>query len=186
MIFLPGAPDFTTWSPYSGKKNPYHKKGQEPWWNPYNNPVNEPTELIAFLFNWSGAPWLTQKWVLQSEKVYLTGPEGMPGDDDCGQMSAWYALCAIGMHQSCPGNPRFEIFTPIFDRVTLNLDPTYTKGGSFTITATHHSPGDIYIQSAKLNGQPFNRCWMSYSEITAGGTLDLVLGPQPNKSWGAQ
>ena len=184
--FFSRAPDFTTWSPYSGIKNPYHKQGDEPWWNPYNNPVNEPTELIPFLFNWSGAPWLTQKWVLQSEKVYLTGPEGVPGDDDTGQMSAWYVLCAIGMHQSCPGNPRFEIFTPIFDKITLTLDPTYTKGGTFTITAKHTSPADIYIQSATFNGKPFNRCWLNYSEISAGGNLNLVLGPQPNKSWGIQ
>ena len=184
--FFARTPDFATWSPYSGTKNPYHKKGMEPWWSPYNNPVNEPTELIPFLFNWSGAPWLTQKWVLQTEKVYLTGPEGLPGDDDTGQLSAWYVLCAAGMHQSCPGNPRFEIFTPVFDKVTLKLDPAYTKGGSFTITAKHHAPADIYIQSATFNGQPLNRCWLNYSEISAGGTLDLVLGPQPNTTWGVQ
>ena len=184
--FFTRTPDFSTWSPYSGTKNPYHQKGQEPWWNSYNNPVNEPTELIAFLFNHSGAPWLTQKWVLQSEKVYLTGPEGMPGDDDTGQMSAWYVLAAIGLHQICPGDLRYEIFTPVFDNISLKLDPKYTKGGTFTVTAKHHSPADIYIQSATLNGQPLNRCWLNYSEIVAGGSLDLVLGPQPNKTWGIE
>ena len=184
--FFERTPDFSTWSPYSGTKNPYHKKGQEPWWNSYNNPVNEPTELIAFLFNRAGAPWLTQKWVRQSEKVYLTGPEGMPGDDDCGQMSAWYVLAASGLHQSCPGDQRYEIFTPLFDKVTLTLDPTYTKGGTFTITTKNNSPEHIYIQSAMFNGQPFNRCWLSYAEISAGGTLELVLGAEPNKKWGIQ
>lgn len=184
--FFARTPDFTTWSPYSGTKNPYHKKGQEPWWSPYNNPVNEPTELIPFLFNRAGAPWLTQKWVRKTEQVYLTGAEGMPGDDDCGQLSAWYVLAAIGLHQCCPGDPRFEVFTPMFDKVTLTLDPTYAKGGTFTITARNNSPENIYIQSATFNGRPFNRCWLNYAEIAGGGTLDLVLGPQPNKSWGIQ
>jgi predicted alpha-1,2-mannosidase len=184
--FFTRTPDFATWSPYSGTKNPYHQKGQEPWWNPYNNPVNEPTELIPFLFNRAGAPWLTQKWVRQSQKVYLTGPEGMPGDDDTGQMSAWYVLASIGLHQSCPGDPRFEVFTPMFDRVTIRLDPKYTKGGTFTITTTNNSPANIYIQSATLNGRVFNRCWLDYSEIAAGGALNLVLGPHPNETWGIQ
>ncbi len=119
-------------------------------------------------------------------KVYLTGPEGMPGDDDCGQMSAWYVLAAIGLHQICAGDPRFEIFTPIFDKVTLPLDPKYTNGGTFTITTKNNSPQNIYIQSATFNGKPFNRCWLNFAEISAGGNLDLVLGPQPNKSWGVQ
>ncbi len=184
--FFERTPDFSTWSPYSGTKNPYHQKGQEPWWNSYNNPVNEPTELISLLFNRAGAPWLTQKWVRKSQQVYLTGPEGMPGDDDCGQMSAWYVLAAIGLHQLCEGDPRFEVFTPMFDKVTLTLDPKYAKGGTFTITTKNQSPENIYIQSARLNGKPFNRCWLNYTEIAAGGTLNLVLGPRPNKAWGVE
>ena len=182
--FFERAPDFTKWSPYSGTKNPFHHKGQEPWWNSYNNPVNEPTELIAFLFNRAGAPWLTQKWVHQSEKVYLPGPEGMPGDDDVGQMSAWYVLAACGLHQACPGDPRFELFTPLFNKVTVKLDPKYAQGSSFVITAKNNSAENIYIQSALLNGRPLDRCWLSYAEIAAGGTVELVLGPQPNKAWG--
>ena len=70
--------------------------------------------------------------------------------------------------------------------MTYKFDPKYAKGGSFTITAKNNSPDNIYIQSASLNGKPLNRCWLSYAEITAGGTLDLVLGPQPNKSWGIE
>lgn len=139
-----------------------------------------------FLFNRAGAPWLTQKWVLQTELVYNTGPEGLPGDDDVGQLSAWYALCAVGLAESCPGDPRLEIFTPLFDKMTLNLDPKYAKGKSFIITAKNNSAQNPYIQSAMLNGQPLNRCWLNYSEITSGGTLDLVLGPTPNKQWGVQ
>ena len=158
--------------------------GGRTWSSPYNNPGNEPTELFAFLFNRAGAPWLTQKWVLQEEHVYNTGPEGLPEDDDVGQLSAWYVLAAAGLAQACPGDPRFEIFTPLFDKITLKLDAKGAQGKSFTITTKNNSPQNPYIQSALLNGQPFDRCWLSYAEIASGGTLDLVLGPQPQTKWG--
>jgi putative alpha-1,2-mannosidase len=79
---------------------------------------------------------------------------------------------------------RYEIFSPLFDKVTIRLDPQYAKGGTFTITAKNNSPANVYIQSATLNGKPLNRCWITYREITTGGNLDLVLGPDPNKQWG--
>lgn len=153
-------------------------------WNAYYNQPNEPVHLIPFLFNRAGAPWLTQKWIRKIDEAYTVGPNGLCGDEDVGQMSAWFILAAIGIHQACPGDPRFEIFTPLFDKVTLHPDPCYTKGGTFTITAKNNSPEDIYIQSATLDGKPLNRCWIDYKEIIAGGNLDLVLGPQPNKNWG--
>lgn len=181
--FFTRSPDYTKWNPYLGTPNP---NGGRSWSSPYNNPGNEPTELIAFLFNRAGAPWLTQQWVLQEENVYNIGPEGLPGDDDVGQLSAWYVLSAIGLAQLCPGDPRFEIFTPLFDKIALKFDPKYATGKSFTITAKNRSPANRYIQSARLNGKLLNRCWLSYAEITAGGTLELVLGPQPNKSWGVE
>jgi predicted alpha-1,2-mannosidase len=179
--FFTRSPDYSKWNPYMGTPNP---NGGRSWSSPYNNPGNEPTELIAFLFNRAGAPWLTQKWVLQEEQVYNVGPEGLPGDDDVGQLSAWYVLAAIGLAQICPGDPRFEVFTPLFDKITINLDPKYAKGKTFTITTENNSPANPYIQSATLNGKPLNRCWLNYSEITAGGSMNLVLGAQPNKSWG--
>jgi predicted alpha-1,2-mannosidase len=181
--FFTRSPDYSKWDAHLAAPDPIAGKS---WSRAYNNPGNEPTELIVYLFNRAGAPWLTQKWVLDEEQVYTTGPDGVPGDDDVGQLSAWYVLSAIGLAQVCPGDPRFEIFTPLFDKITLNFDPKYAKGKSFTITAKNNSPGNPYIQSATLNGQPLNRCWLNYGEITAGGTLDLVLGPQPNKSWGVE
>jgi predicted alpha-1,2-mannosidase len=156
-------------------------------WNNYDNQPNEPSHLIPFLFNRIGAPWLTQKWVRRlCAETYGASANGLCGDDDEGQVSAWFVLGASGLAQACPGDPRYEIFTPLFDKVTLNLNPTYSKGKSFVITAKNNSPENVYIQSATLNGQPFNRCWLNYSEITAGGTLDLVLGPQPNQAWGVE
>lgn len=154
-------------------------------WSNYENQPNEPSHLIPFLFNRVDAPWLTQKWVRKvASTTYGAAPNGLCGDEDVGQMSAWYVLAASGLHQACPGDPRFEIFTPLFDKVTMNFDPKYSKGSPFTITTQNNSPDNVYIQSATLNGQPFNRCWLSYQEIVAGGTLDLVLGPQPNEQWG--
>ncbi len=99
-------------------------------------------------------------------------------------MSAWFVLAASGLHQACPGDPRYEIFSPLFDKVTFRLDPKYSKGGKFIVTARNNSRDNIYIQSAKLNGQPLDRCWITYREITAGGRLDLTLGPKPNIEWG--
>ena len=156
-------------------------------WNWYYNQPNEPSHLIPFLFNRAGAPWLTQKWVRRiCTEAYGASPNGLCGDDDEGQVSSWYVLGASGLAQACPGDPRYEIFTPLFDKVTLNLNPVYSKGRTFVVTAKNNSPENVYIQSATLNGQPLNRCWLNYAEITAGGTLEVVLGPQPNTSWGVQ
>ena len=155
--------------------------------NPYYEQGNEPSHLIAFLFNRIGEPWLTQKWVHRiCTEAYSAAPNGLSGDDDEGQVSAWYVLGASGLAQACPGDPRYELFTPLFDKVTLNLNPKYSKGKAFVVTTQNNSPDNIYIQSAKLNGQPLNRCWLNYAEIAAGGTLDFVLGPQPNMQWGVE
>ena len=151
---------------------------------PYYNHPNEPVHLIPFLFNRAGAPWLTQKWVRVIDQAYKTGTDGLCGDEDAGQMSAWFVLAASGLAQACPGDLRYEIFTPLFDRITFRLDSKFTKGGNFTVTAKNNSPTDIYIQSATLNGKPLDRCWLTYQEIVNGGTLDLVLGPNPNQAWG--
>ena len=101
-------------------------------------------------------------------------------------MSAWFVLASSGLHQACPGDTRFEIFTPLFDKVTIKLEPKYTKGGTFTIVTRNNSPENVYIQSATLNGKPLNRCWLDYKEIVAGGTLELTLGSTANQSWGLQ
>ncbi len=153
--------------------------------NHFENQSNEPSHLIPFLFNRAGAPWLTQKWVRKLvTETYGASPNGLCGDDDVGQMSAWYVLAASGLHQACPGDSRFEIFSPLFKRVTLHTDPKYASGGTFTISAADNSPANVYIQSARLNGVALDRCWLDYSEIVRGGTLDLVLGPEPNRKWG--
>ena len=155
-------------------------------WNELYNHANEPVHFMPFLFNRAGAPWLTQKWVrFISERAYGDDPyNGLCGDEDVGQMSAWFILAASGLHQACPGDTRYELFTPLFDRIGIRIDPVYGKDRTFVITTRGNGPGERYIRSATLNGKPLNRCWLSHREIVAGGTLEFDLSAEPNKSWG--
>jgi putative alpha-1,2-mannosidase len=110
--------------------------------------------------------------------------EGLVGNEDVGQMSAWYVLAAIGIHPVCPGDPRYEICSPLFNKVTIQLDPKYTTGKTFTIITHNNSTQNLYIQSAKLNGKPYNKCWINHQDIAKGGILELTMGKQPNRNWG--
>ncbi len=153
-------------------------------WNDYYNHANEPVHLVPFLFNRAGAPWLTQKWVRYiCEKAYGGDVHGLSGDEDVGQMSSWFVLAASGIHQACPGDTRYELFTPLFDKVHIRVDPVYGAGATFDIAAHNNGPGPRYIESAKLNGKPLGRCWLDHKEIVAGGLLELELGDAPNKDW---
>lgn len=154
-------------------------------WNDYYNHSNEPVHLVPFLFNRAGAPWLTQKWArFICEKAYGSDVYGLCGDDDVGQMSSWYVLAASGIHQACPGDMRYEVFTPLFDKVDIRIDPVYGRGKVFSIVAHNNGPGPRYIRSARLNGQRFNRCWLDHKEIVSGGVLELELSTEPNRDWG--
>ena len=155
-------------------------------WNDYYNHPNEPCHHVAFLFNYVGRPWLTQKWTRQiCKKAYGSGVRGLCGNEDVGQMSAWYVLAATGLHPVCPGDSVYLITSPVFSKVSIRLDPAYFKGGCFSVVAKNNSAENIYIQSARLNGQRFDRPWITHAEIAAGGTLELEMGPHPNTSWGA-
>ena len=157
-------------------------------WNDYYNQANEPVHHVPFLFNRLGAPWLTQKWArLICDRAYHNSEEdGLVGNEDVGQMSAWYVLAAAGFHPVCPGDNRYELFSPLFKKVSIQLDPVYASGGKFTIVAKNNSPANYYIQSAKLNGKSYNKCWISHSDIVKGGLLELVMGDQPNMNWGKE
>lgn len=154
-------------------------------WNDYYNHANEPVHHVPFLFNRLGAPWLTQKWTRAiCSKAYHNAVTGLVGNEDVGQMSAWYVLAASGFHPVTPGSTRYELTSPVFNKVVLQLDPAYAKGKQFTIIANGNSEGNIYIQSATLNGKPYNRSYIDHKDIMAGGTLVMQMGSQPNKSWG--
>ncbi|RYD90339.1 MAG: glycoside hydrolase family 92 protein, partial [Sphingobacteriales bacterium] len=155
-------------------------------WNDFYNHANEPVHQVPFLFNRIGAPWYTQKWTREiTRRAYKNSVEGLVGNEDVGQMSAWYILAAAGIHPICPGDTRQEITSPSFDKTVFKLDKAYAKGGTFTIAAKNNSAKNVYIQSARLNGRPYKKCYIDYSEIAAGGYLELTMGPIPSKTWGS-
>ena len=154
-------------------------------WNDYYNHANEPVHHVPFLFNRLGAPWQTQYWTRQiCKRAYRNAVKGLVGNEDVGQMSAWYVLSAIGIHPIAPGENRYEITSPVFNRIEIKLDPKYAKGSTFTIIANKNSNENIYIQSAKLNGKKWDNCWITHNQIVAGGVLELEMGKYPNKGWG--
>ena len=147
---------------------------------------NEPDHHVAYLYNYAGQPWKTQCRVRQiASTLYTNTPGGICGNDDCGQMSAWYVFTALGFYPVDPVSGTYILGSPLFDKATLKLDSKFAKGRVFTIIANNNSAENAYIQSATLNGQPITRSWISQSEITAGGKLVLTMGPTPNKNFGS-
>ncbi len=154
------------------------------------NHSNQPNMQAAWLFNYSGKPWLTQYWVREIlDKYYGTTPfNGYPGDEDEGQMGAWYVMSAMGLFEMDGGAstaPAYELSGPLFKKITIQLDPRYYKGGEFVIEAKNSSSENRYIQSTTLNGKALNQFWVRHSEVVKGGRLELIMGPEPNKLWAA-
>lgn len=156
-------------------------------WNNYYNHPNEPVHHVPFLFNYTGNAWLTQKWTRKICKTaYGTDVLGLCGNEDVGQMSAWYVLAAMGIHPVCPGDNLYMITSPVFNKVTIHLDDHYYGGGDFVIEAVNNSPENVYIQSATLNGKPLNRAWITHNEVVKGGTLRFIMSDKPNKKFGSK
>ena len=144
---------------------------------------NEPSHHMAYLYNFAGAPWKTQFRVRQIlDKFYKVAPDGLIGNEDCGQMSAWYVLSAAGFYSVTPGSPVYAIGTPLFPEIRFNLE----SGKKFVIKARRVSARNIYIQSATLNGAAYRKSYITHKTIMDGGELVFEMGAQPNKSWGAQ
>ncbi|TMU54652.1 GH92 family glycosyl hydrolase [Flagellimonas algicola] len=142
---------------------------------------NEPSHHIAYLFNKAKKPWKTQEWVREIlDTQYSTQPDGLSGNEDCGQMSAWYVFSAMGFYPMNPASGQYELGSPIFDKVTLSV----AQYNEFIITAKNTSPTNKYIQSVTLNGALLQRSYITHEELIAGGTLEFEMGPEPNKSWG--
>ena len=163
----------------------FEKAPADMHWNAYYNHANEPVHLVPFLFNRLGEPWSTQRWTrFICRQAYADKVEGIVGNEDAGQMSAWYVLAAAGIHPACPGDTRMEITSPVFDRIEFRLDPRYAQGGTFAVVAHGNSPENIYIQRAVLNGEELAASHIDFAQIAAGGTLELYMGPEPNRQWG--
>jgi predicted alpha-1,2-mannosidase len=165
----------------------FEKTPENMRWNDYYNHANEPVHLVPFLFNHLDAAYLTQKWTRYiCDKAYRNAVEGIVGNEDVGQMSAWYVLAASGIHPSCPGSTRFEITSPLFQELTFKLDPNYFSGKTFRVVAHDNSADNIYIQRATLNGKPYAKNYIDFKDMVAGATLELYMGPNPNKDWGIE
>ncbi|MFZ4521507.1 MAG: GH92 family glycosyl hydrolase [Bacteroidales bacterium] len=142
---------------------------------------NEPSHHMAYLYDYAGTPWKTQELVHRiCTDFYKNSPDGLIGNEDCGQMSAWYVLSAMGFYPVTPGAGIYAIGTPVFPRVTIGME----NGKSLTIRAANISDKNFYIQSASLNGKPLTKCYISHADILKGGELVFNMGPQPNKAWG--
>ena len=175
-------------------------KQSEPWrYNGMNDqywdyPVvqgNQQSMHFAFLFNWAGKPWLTQKWCRSIiERYYGNGvANAYLGDEDQGQMSAWFVMASIGLFQTDGGSrstPIYEIGSPLYERVEIDLGKQYGRGEKFVIVAHNSSKINKYVQKATLNGKPLNSFFFPASELLKGGELELEMGPQPNVNWGLQ
>lgn len=142
--------------------------------------VNEPNHHVLYFYNHVREPWKTQQYVRQVLDT-LYDKHGMIGDEDTGQMSAWYVFSATGFYPFCPGSPYYLIGSPLFGETSLR----FPNGKTFTVRASGNSGENRYIQSASLNGKPITRTWLKHDEITAGGLLEFTMGPQPNKNWGS-
>lgn len=143
---------------------------------------NQPMQHGIYLYNYVGAPWKAQKWVRTvMDKLYTPYPDGLCGDEDNGQTSAWYVFSSMGFYPVCPGQPEYIIGSPLFDKVTLHLE----NGNTFEIKANNNANDHFYIQKASLGGENLDRPWIGHDEIINGGSLIFNMGKEPNKSWAA-
>jgi predicted alpha-1,2-mannosidase len=144
---------------------------------------NEPSHHMAYLYNFANEPWKTQSRVREIlETMYRSSPDGLCGNEDCGQMSAWYVFSSIGFYPVTPGSDIYIIGTPIFDKAEIHL----SEDKVFNIIANQVSNENIYIQSATLNGEPYGKSYLEHGDIINGGTLIFEMGAVPNSSWGSR
>lgn len=142
---------------------------------------NEPSHHIAYLYAFAGEPWKTQQIIPEIiEKSYRIAPDGLIGNDDAGQMSAWLMMSMLGFYQVCPGTTQYVIGTPMFEKSVIHME----NGKQFTITARNVSKENIYIQSATLNGKTLDTPFIDHQDIVGGGSLTFIMGNKPNKEWG--
>ncbi len=145
---------------------------------------NQPDQQVPYYYDWSGQPWKTQALVRKIlDLMYGSDAAGYgyAGMDDQGATSSWYAMSAMGFYPVDPSSQAYIIGSPIFDTVRLHMG----DGGTFEVIAKNNSPENMYIQSATLDGKPWNKPWFSHEDIKGGATLVLTMGPTPNKNWGS-
>jgi putative alpha-1,2-mannosidase len=150
------------------------------------NHGNQPCLHNAWLFNYSGKPWLTQKWTrMICDEFYGTEPlhgYGFGQDEDQGQLGAWFVMAGMGLFDVSGhafANPVFQIGSPLFDKITVKLDPDYYDGGELIIRTLKNSPRNIYVQAATFNGESLGKYWVERNMLVKGGELILEMGAEP-------
>ncbi len=144
---------------------------------------NEPSHHMAYLYDYAGKPWKTQQLIHRiCTELYRNDPDGLCGNEDCGQMSAWYVLSAMGFYPVVPGSDVYAIGTPLFPKATIHLE----NGNTFTIEANDISRDNYYIHSATLNGKAYTKCFILHADILKGGTLVFQMGSKPDTNWGSE
>jgi predicted alpha-1,2-mannosidase len=161
-----------------GGREKYNTRLDEHFHGGHNVHSNEPSHHYGYLYDYSGQPWKTQAKVREiAAAEYANLPSGIDGDDDCGQMSAWYLFTALGFYPVNPASGDYMLGSPLFRKMTLQL----SNGNLFTVLAENNSANNVYIQSAVLNGKPLTIPVISYDDIVAGASLKLVMGPTPSR-----
>jgi len=146
------------------------------FWNDYYNHPNEPVHHVPYLFSAVGRPDLTAKWTRRiCRGAYHDNEDGLCGNDDVGQMSAWYVLSAIGLHPVCPGDGRWYLTAPLFEEAELRLDPRFCTGRTFRIVACGASDGEPTVRGIRLNGRDLGRPYVTTAEVRAGGVLEFTM-----------
>ncbi len=141
---------------------------------------NEPSQHMAYLYNHTNSPHKAQQYVRRIlNDLYSTQPDGLPGNEDCGQMSAWFVMSALGFYPVCPGSNRYEIGSPLFNIAKIKVG----ENKWFEIMADNNSGSNIYVQSVTLNGVLLDRNWLLHEELMSGGTIEFEMGPEPS-NWG--
>ena len=141
---------------------------------------NDPSHNFAYLYNYVGQPWKTQNRTRQiMDEMYLPNRVGLCGNEDCGQMSAWYVFSAMGFYPVTPGQDIYALGTPIFDEISIYQE----NGKTFTIKAPNTSSDNRYVQSAAINGKAFSKSYITHGQITSGDELKFIMGNEPNKEW---
>jgi predicted alpha-1,2-mannosidase len=142
---------------------------------------NQPIQHMPYMYNYAGEPWKTQYHVREiMNKLYTPAPDGLCGDEDNGQTSAWYVFSAMGMYSVAPGTNQYVLGAPLFKKITLKLE----NGKTFVINAPNNSAKNLYVQKAKLNGKTQTKNYLNHTDITNGGKFNLIMSSEPNKQKG--
>jgi predicted alpha-1,2-mannosidase len=142
---------------------------------------NQPIQHAIYLYNYAGSPWKAQYWLRQvMDRLYSPEPDGLCGDEDNGQTSAWYVLSSLGFYSVCPGQPEYVIGSPLFDRAIIHLE----NGNSFVMEAKNNDRENYYIQSATFNGRNYTKNYLTHEDISRGGEIIFGMGPEPNEQRG--